>query len=47
MSEITRQSTLLEVASRQKIEWDVLAAWFIKEGAGEEEYERFRHATDG
>jgi hypothetical protein len=33
------------VASCQDIEWDVLAAWFIKKSAGEEEFRRFRHAA--
>jgi hypothetical protein len=33
------------VASRQDIEWDVLAAWFIKKSAGEGEFRRFRHAA--
>ncbi|MEJ2604728.1 MAG: hypothetical protein P8172_15850 [Gammaproteobacteria bacterium] len=33
------------VASGQDIEWDVLAARFIKKGADEEEFRRFRHAA--
>lgn len=35
------------VAARQEIEWDALEAWFINEGAGEEEFQRFRHAAGG
>jgi hypothetical protein len=34
------------VASHQEIECDVLAARVVKEGAGEEEFLRFRHAAD-
>jgi hypothetical protein len=33
------------VASRQEIEWNVLEAWFNNEGAGEEEFQRFRQAV--